>query len=668
MARIFGGARMDAPHTPLCPAGHLPHKGGDQQLRHSDHTRRPLCQLSSLDVGKGGGARPISPLVGEMPGRAEGGATGADVGLPAKLARPFLHILASLLLTIPALAEDTAPKPFAGDIPILHEEAAAAGIDHSYTGPWEFFVGGGGAAFDCNDDRFPDIFLAGGKGEGAFYANRSQAGGRLSFEKVPQNLDPKDLQNVTGAYPLDIDQDGRQDLVLLRVGGNILLKGLPECRFEKANFPWNFDGGRAWTTAFSAIFEPGATYPTLAFGNYVDRAAPGSPWGTCADNVLIRPKKAGDGSETKGGAAEAGRPDYSEPFALSPGYCALSMLFTDWNRSGEPSLRITNDRQYYRGGEEQLWRVEPGRAPRPYRKADGWQHLSIWGMGIAEGDVDNDGYPDYALTSMGDTKLQFLDREFEDAPTYRDEAYQRGATAHRPYVHDAGKPSTGWHAGFADFNNDTALDLFIAKGNVEAMPDFAAYDPDNLLMGGFDGRFTEVGDQAGVSLPTKGRGALIADFNLDGAADLLVVNRGQKASLFRNLGGKADFGTRPLGNFIEVKLAQTGANRDAIGAKLAVKIGAKTLNRTIRVGGGHASGISGFVHVGLGTAERAEIRVQWPDGEWSHPYRVFADNFVLIDRGADAARYWYPDADRPSPPEPAVTARSGASAEAVADP
>lgn len=595
-------------------------------------------------------------------------------GPAAKLARPFLHILAALLLATPALAEDTASKPFAGDIPILHEEAKAAGIDHSYTGPWEFFVGGGGAAFDCNDDRFPDVFLAGGKGEATVYANRSRAGGRLAFETVPQGLEPKDLQNVTGAYPLDIDQDGRQDLVLLRVGGNILLKGLAECRFEKANFAWKFDGGRAWTTAFSAIFEPGATHPTLAFGNYVDRAAPGSPWGTCADNVLLRPRKpqAGEGSAAGpvGGKPVAGAkaapmagPDYSEPFALSPGHCALSMLFTDWNRSGEPSLRITNDRQYYRGGAEQLWRIEPGRAPRPYRKADGWQHLSIWGMGIAEGDVDNDGYPDYALTSMGDTKLQFLDREFEDAPTYRDEAYERGATAHRPYVRDAGKPSTGWHAGFADFNNDTALDLFIAKGNVEAMPDFAADDPDNLLMGGFDGRFTEVGQEAGIALPTKGRGALIVDFNLDGATDLLVVNRGETASLFRNLGGRSGFGTRPLGNFVAVKLAQSGANRDAVGAKLAVKIGAKTLNRTIRVGGGHASGTSGFVHVGLGTAERAEIRVQWPDGEWSHPYRVFADNFVLIDRGTDAARYWYPDADRPEPPASETTAANSPSAQ-----
>lgn len=51
---------------------------------------------------------------------------------------------------------------------------------------------------------------------------------------------------------------------------------------------------------------------------------------------------------------------------------------------------------------------------------------------------------------------------------------------------------------------------------------------------------------------------------------------------------------------------------------------------------------AGFIHVGTGVAERAQIRVQWPDGEWSAAYRVFANNFVVIRRGEAAARYWYP--------------------------
>ena len=79
-----------------------------------------------------------------------------------------------------------------------------------------------------------------------------------------------------------------------------------------------------------------------------------------------------------------------------------------------------------------------------------------------------------------------------------------------------------------------------------------------------------------------------------------------------------------------------------IGATVTVKSGNETRTRKVHVGGGHASGEAGFIHVGTGVAERAEIRVQWPDGEWSAPFRVFANNFVVIERGATKAQYWYP--------------------------
>jgi hypothetical protein len=320
------------------------------------------------------------------------------------------------------------------------------------------------------------------------------------------------------------------------------------------------------------------------------------------------------------------------------------MLFTDWNKSGEPALRITNDRQYHRGGEEQLWRIPPGGGPRVYGRSDGWQRVVIWGMGIAEGDLNADGVPEYALTSMGDTKLQILDDETgEGSPVYRDIAYERGATAHRPYAGGDLRPSTGWHSEFADVNNDGLLDLFIAKGNVEAMGDFAAYDPDNLLLGQWDGRFAEGGEQAGIALKTKGRGALLADYNLDGQLDLLVVNRSGPASLFRNTGVNIGNQARPMGNWLEIELAQPGKNHSGIGAMINVKIGTHVMNRFVSVGGGHASGHAGWVHVGIGNSERAEIRVRWPDGEWSHPYRVFANQFVIVDRTKPVAAYWYPE-------------------------
>jgi hypothetical protein len=546
--------------------------------------------------------------------------------------RPFpLALIAATLLSSPLLAQERI-KPL-GDIPVFHEEAAAAGLQSVYDGPWEFFVGGGGAAFDCDGSGFPSVFLAGGKNPAKLFVNKSTSGGALQFEEKPLDIgaDPKLLENVIGAYPIDFDGDGHMDLFVLRVGQNLLLKGGPDCTFTLANREWGFDGDQGWTTSFAAIWEKGEKFPTFAVGHYVDRDAPGSPWGTCQDNSLFRPQP-GD------------KPDYSVRTPLAPGYCALSMLFTDWNRSGTPSLRVSNDRQYYRGGEEQMWRIVPGATPRLYGPADGWRHVTIFGMGIAEGDIDGSGYPQYALTSMGDIKLQKLDRDESDGalPVYHDIAGDMGATAHFPYTGGDKRPSTSWHAEFADFNNSSLLDLFIAKGNLSEMPDFASFDPNNLLMGQWNGKFAEAGDLAGIALNRIGRGALIDDFNLDGKVDILAINRTQPATLFRNLGADDGAGgVKPMGNWTEIRLIEPNPNRNAVGAKISVKIGNRVLNRTIQVGGGDASGHAGWVHVGLGTSERAEVRVLWPDGEQSHIYRIFANQFVVIDRSKPQAEYWY---------------------------
>ena len=534
--------------------------------------------------------------------------------------------IVTILIAGPMFGQTSFPH----DVPDMIEEAEAAGIVHQYSGPWEYFVGGGAASLDCNSDRLPDVFLAGGKGPASLYVNQSIAGGRLSFLATPVIEDESGLNNVTGAYPINLNNDAHPDLVVLRVGENTILKGGPNCTFETANEAFGFEGGVAWTTAFSAIWEVGRDYPTLAFGNYVNREADGSPWGTCHNNRIVR-------------AENGPTPVFSDETLLSPGYCALSMLFTDWNNSGEYALRITNDRQYHRGGQEQLWDMSDPAAPRAFSTQDGWRRLVIWGMGIAAQDINGDGRPEYALSSMGDTMLQTLDDEAEDdLPVYRDIAFDLGTTAHRPYKGDSTRPSTGWHTQFADVNNDTRIDLFIAKGNVEEMSDFAAYDPDNLLLQASSGIFSEQGDATGIALDRRGRGALVEDFNADGMLDLLVVNREAPASLFRNAGAKLDWGHRRMGNFLAIELRNGGVNRNAIGAVIKVKTGNVVQTRTIQIGGGHVSGQLGFMHFGLGVAERAEIRIRWPDGERSKPLRAFANNFVVIDRKDPDPRHWYP--------------------------
>lgn len=517
----------------------------------------------------------------------------------------------ALLAVAPARAEP--------HVPVFVEETAS-GVATAYQGDWEFMVGGGAAVLDCDADGFPDLFLAGGAAPSQLYRNASAPGGPLDFTPAVSGLE---IDAITGAYPLDIDGDGLTDLVLLRVGENLLMRGLGDCRFERANAAWAFDGGDGWSTAFAATWEDGAGWPTLAIGNYIDRTEDAFPWGSCTDNWLHRP------------AAEARR--FAAPVPLTPSFCALSMLFTDWDRSGTPSLRVSNDREYYKGGQEQLWRLAPGAAPALVTEAEGWRFLRIWGMGIASHDLDSNGYPEYFLTSMADNKLQKLAAvppEGSPAPAYDDVAFALGVTAHRPHTGEDVRPSTAWHAQFEDVNNDGRVDLFVAKGNVAEMPDFASDDPNNLLLQAADGTFVEAAEAASVASFHIARGAALADFNLDGHLDLVVVNRWAPAQVWRNTG------TAP-GNWLQLRLAQPGPNRNAIGAWVELRLGERVLRREHTAGGGHAGGQNGWLHFGLGEAESAEVRVLWPDGTEGAWQLLPADTFQILEHGAPVQE-WTP--------------------------
>jgi hypothetical protein len=527
-------------------------------------------------------------------------------------------------------------QPEALPAPRFIDDTDRAGFDHRYDGEFAFFVGGGVAVFDCDGDRKPDIYFAGGSEPAALYRNESEVGGPLRF--VPVVSPVTDLDDVTGAYPLEVDGDGVIDLAVLRRGGNVLLRGIGACAFEAANDAWSFDGGTAWTAAFSATWETTTGWPTLAFGNYLDQSSE-NPERLCADNVLVRPKPDGAG--------------FAAPVPLSPGWCSLSILFSDWDRSGRRDLRVSNDRHYYSAtgdGEEQLWRISRAEPPHLYTEAEGWQRVQIWGMGIASYDLTGDGYPEYFLTSQADNKLQTL----EDGPTeprFRDMALEAGVTATRPYVGDTTLPSTAWHAEFQDVNNDSFVDLFVGKGNVEAVPEYAAADPSNLLIGQTDGTFVEGAETAGIVSYDRARGAALADLNLDGMLDLVVVYRREPVRVWRNAGPAYSVGTAqaPASHWLAVQLGQEGTNTQAIGAWVEVRIGDRVIQREVTVGGGHASGQLGWTHFGVGPATEVEVRVQWPDGEVGPWLPVDADQFVLVERDADAAEPWVPAAGPTQP-------------------
>ena len=534
-----------------------------------------------------------------------------------------LAFLVVLVAVAGAAVASGAWRPFrGGPVPPRYvDETAASSLAFTYDGPFDFAVGGGVAVFDCDADGKPDLYLAGGAKPAGLFHNDSPVGGSLRFSRRPDAA--TDLTAVTGAYPIDVDGDGNVDLVVLRIGGNVVLRGLGGCRFAPANEAWGLAGGRFHTMAFAATWENRQAWPTLAFGNYVDQSIQDvSQW--CEPNQLVRPDATGTA--------------WVAPIDLK-GWCTQSLLFSDWDGSGRRDLRVSNDRHYYRttDGEEQLWRIEPGQQPREYGPADGWQVVQVEGMGIASYDVTGDGRPEVYLTSQAANRLQTLATGAGPGqPTYADIGGARGVNVAHPFIGDVNLPSTSWHPEFQDVNDDGLMDLLVTKGSVAGEPDFANKDPGDLLLGQADGTFVEAAGDAGLVRFDRGRGAALADFNLDGRLDLVEVFYGTPAVVWRNAGlidGTA-------GHWLALRLQDDGPNRDAIGANLEVRFGSQVVRREITIGGGHAGGQLGWIHVGLGDATTAQVRVQWPDGEWGPVEVVSGDSFDLIRRGTDRPIPW----------------------------
>ena len=248
---------------------------------------------------------------------------------------------------------------------------------HSYSGEWNHFVGGGVAVMDCNNDALPDIFAAGGTSPSKLFVN--EANFKFSQKHIPE------ITGSTGAYPIDINADGYMDLFVLQLGPNILLKGGPDCSFSDATEEFNIPDTSQWSTAFTAWWQNDGL-PFMAVGNYVDLNDPKGPFFACDTHQILEPK---------GNIYKSNK--------LEPGFCSLSML-TAKDASGEMRLRISNDRQYYvRNGYEQMWDLSDQRF---LTEADGWDKFSIWGMGIASRDITGDGRDEVVLTSMGDQLLR----------------------------------------------------------------------------------------------------------------------------------------------------------------------------------------------------------------------------------------------------------------------
>jgi enediyne biosynthesis protein E4 len=185
-----------------------------------------------------------------------------------------------------------------------------------------------------------------------------------------------------------------------------------------------------------------------------------------------------------------------------------------------------------------------------------------YGMGVAVGDYDNDGFEDLYVTAYGGNKLY----------------HNNGDGTFTDVTEGAGVAGSGWStsAAWVDLDGDGLLDLVVLR--------YLQWDFDDIYCGerreGYrsychpdsfrpiaplvyhndgNGHFTEIAKKAGLTLPGKGLGIALADYDRDGRIDLFFANDSMPEFLYHNKGN---------GTFEEVAL-QSGVAVDSEGHSYA---------------------------------------------------------------------------------------------------
>lgn len=240
---------------------------------------------------------------------------------------------------------------------------------------------------------------------------------------------------------------------------------------------------------------------------------------------------------------------------LLPETMGGGVAWFDFDNDGHPDLLFINSTYW-------PWRIPPGKTPTPpalYRNdgqgrftdvtAGSGLDVSLYGMGVAMGDYDNDGLPDVFISGVGGNRL----------------FHNEGRGKFKDVTAQAGVAGSGqnWSAGCAwlDYDHDGRLDLFVCnyvKWSREI--DFEvgykidgvtrAYGQPMNFQGSFpylyhndgNGRFTDVSAASGMQVKNKDTGVPLAkslgvapvDLDSDGWIDLVVANDTVQNFVFHN--------------------------------------------------------------------------------------------------------------------------------------
>lgn len=517
--------------------------------------------------------------------------------------------------------EDPVVEQEAAEAPWFEEVATAAGLSFHHSSGFDGkeywlpeIVSGGVGLLDFDGDGLLDVYLVQSaslttgkptRGGNVLFRNKGDG----SFEDVTTKAGVGDEGVGMGCTCGDYDGDGHVDIYVTNVGPNVLYRNRGDGTFENVTQKAGVgEPGLGASAAFADYDRDGDL--DLFLVNYVDWSksveltcyAPHGPQDYCQPNNYQLPaqdhlfRNSGDGTFENVSVAVGLNKKFGN---------GLGVTCSDINGDGRMDFFVAND-----SNPNQLWIQD---------EQGNFQDESLWagvavnlhgdaeaGMGVATIDIDHDGDQDLFLSHLrGESNTLYRN----DGGTFEDASDVLG-------ISSASLPYTGFGLGFADFDHDGHLDVFVANGDVlkpENGPAGDAYAQPNQLLTSVEGKgFREVLPAGGTQPPivATSRGAGFGDLDNDGDIDIVVVNRDSKVSLLRNVSGSR-------GNWIQARVLNANGSY-ALHARVRFDFGGRSVWRTVDRAYSYCSSCDPRVHVGLGAATQVDrITVFWPDGTQS---------------------------------------------------
>jgi len=481
-------------------------------------------------------------------------------------------------------------------------------------------TGTGAAIFDYDNDGWPDIFLVNGTTLEGFPAGtaptnhlyRNQHDGTFADVTVKAGLTANGWGQ--GVCVGDYDNDGWEDLYVTYYGKNRLYHNQSGVFTEVGEASGVAGSGKAWGTGCAFVDYDRDGRLDLMVANYVDfdlstAPAPGErascvwkgvpvmcgPRGLAgAKNILYHNQGNGKFEDVTAKAK----------IDQTSGHYAFSVSTLDFDDDGWPDIYVACDSTpsiLYRNNRDGTFSDVAVVAGAAYNE-DGREQA---GMGSTIGDYDGDGRLDIFKTNFSDDTSTLYRNNGNG--TFDDVTFAAGLGLYTRYL--------GWGTMFLDFDNDSWPDLLLVNGHVYPEVDKqnlgSSYEEPRILYHNNGNKtFSDISSQAGpgITAVRAGRGLAIGDLWNDGRISAVISNMNATPSLLVNQ-------VRSPNHWIGIRTVGTKSNRDGIGARVMVKVGARMLVDEVRSGSSYDSNNDMRIHFGLGSATKIDwVQIRWPSG------------------------------------------------------